>query len=398
MKPILNIVSAGMGAYGQYSGDSLDVIRSSRRVLTTKRIGDGLWDKFGNVEILDIDKIVLELECSTDDVTVLVSGDCGFYSLGSMLANRFESRYDVRNFSGISSMQYLLAKLNKPYSNVRALSLHGRTGNILSAVTYSEKLFVLTDRKNSVKSILEQLKNSGIGGLEITVGENLSDTDEKITTSENISTLYSQNYSDLSVMYIENSRCTDRNRRLRDSDFIRGKVPMTKENVRVVSVNRMEINSRDIVYDIGAGTGSVSIAAAFKAYDGLVYSVEKSSEAVELLEKNRTKFGAYNCEIIQGYAPDCIDALPSPNKAFIGGSSGNMDSIIKCLVEKNSKITLCINVIALESLSSVLACMNRYNFVDIDISCINCAEMEKIGGYSMMKAENPVYIISGRHE
>lgn len=395
-KPVLNIVSGGMGNPELYSQESLDIMKNSTTVLTTKRIGDQLKKSFRNIHILDINEIMLELENSNNDVTVIVSGDCGFYSLSKIIIEKFHYKYNIRSFSGTNSMQYLLSKLNKSYDDILHISLHGRKGMAVSAVAYNPEVFLLCDNHNTVKKIISDLRKSGIKGISITIGENLSSKHERIITGD-IESLYNQDFSDLSVMYIENNNYANRHCRLCDNDFIRDKVPMTKENIRTISIDRLEILPTDIVYDVGAGTGSVSVAAAYKAYSGKVYSIEKSMKAINLIEKNRIKFGAYNIDIVHGNAPVLCKELPMPDKAFIGGSSGNLNIIIKWLVDKNPNIVLCINTVTLESLSKAVECMKEYDFFDVDISCINCSNAHKIGGYNFMKADNPVYIISGRH-
>ena len=395
MRKILNIIGGGMGRADLYSGESLDLIKSSEKVLTTSRIGEKLFGISGNIRVMNISEIVEELDADYRDTTVIVSGDCGFYSLSGMLQNKFADRYEIKNHSGTNSLQYLTSKLGKSYHDVMVVSLHGRSGGAVSAVTYNQKVFLLTDNKNNVTTVLENLKRSGMDNLIISVGENLSDDSEKIITGD-IDMLISKKFGDLAVMYIENPNFTDRNVRLRDSEFVRGKVPMTKESVRVLSVNRLEIKPDDVVFDIGAGTGSVSVAMAYKCHNGTVYAVEKNPDAVDLLRQNRIKFGAYNMDIIVGMAPDCLDGLPIPNRAFIGGSSGNLDEILAWLIRKNPNILVCINVITLENLNECLRNMEKYGFSDLDISCMNCANSEKVGRYNMMKAENPIYIISGR--
>lgn len=395
MKPKLYIVGGGMGDISLYPQGSLEVLKQSKNVLATERIALKLETEIENIAVCTIPEIFEKLEKTKEDTAVLVTGDCGFYSLANTLVKKYKNKFDIVSIAGLNSMQYLLSKLNKPYHNVVNFSLHGRAGNAVPVVTYNEKVFLLTDTENNVKTILERFKTSGLQNLQITVGQNLSAKDEKVTTGD-IDTLLQQEFGNLCVMYVENNGATNSNRRLRDNDFTRGKVPMTKEHIRVLSVDRLEIQPEDIVYDIGAGTGSVSVAMAYKANRGLVYAIEQNNAGIDLIETNLKKLGAFNVVPVAGEAPGCFEKLPAPNKAFIGGSGGNLEQIVLALINKNPEILICINVVTLESLFEAKGVFKKFGFEDLEISCLNCANAQPLGNYNMMKAENPIYIISGR--
>jgi precorrin-6Y C5,15-methyltransferase (decarboxylating) len=183
---------------------------------------------------------------------------------------------------------------------------------------------------------------------------------------------------------------------LRDADFIRGGSPMTKEEIRWLTINKLGIRSGDIVFDIGAGTGSVSIEMARKAYDGFVYAIEEKEDACALVRANADKHGAFNVEIVHGRAPEAFAYLPVPDKAFIGGSSGNIDTILGRLLSLNPAIEIAVNVVTLQSLQQTLAAYEKHCLADTDVVCANIAKSKKMGEYDMMTAQNPVYILTGR--
>ena len=141
---------------------------------------------------------------------------------------------------------------------------------------------------------------------------------------------------------------------MRDEWFIRGEVPMTKSEVRAVSVEKLELSPDSVLYDIGAGTGSVSVEAAAFMPEGTVYAVEKKQEAVELLEKNRKKFQAEQIRIVEGAAPEALEGLEAPTHAFLGGTSGKMADILSLLLAKNPEVRVVVNAITLESVSKVM--------------------------------------------
>ena len=173
---------------------------------------------------------------------------------------------------------------------------------------------------------------------------------------------------------------------------------MIKEEIREVSLAKLGRTKDSIVYDIGAGTGSVSIECAISAFDGKVYAIEKKDEAVKLIERNCRKFGITNIEIIKASAPDIDEKIqkemPAPTHEFIGGSSGNMSQILDWLVEKSSGIRVVINAIALETITEIMNELKKRNIQDAEIVCMNVSKSKKLGAYNMMMANNPVYIVS----
>ena len=280
------------------------------------------------------------------------------------------------------------------------VSLHGRKNNFMHEVRNHEKVFFLTDSKQSPDYICRCLLESGLGEIEVHVGERLSYSDEKIT-SGTAKELADMEFSALSVVLVRNESY-EKNRvvthGISDEEFIRGKVPMTKEEVRSVTLSKLKICKDDIIYDIGAGTGSVSVELALQASGGSVYAIETGEEAVALIHENKKKFNADNLHVIRGMAPEAMRELPKPDKAFIGGSKGNMAEIVRVLLEKNPQVRISINVIALESLTEAIKVFEAEGFEDVDIVQVSAARAKEIGHYHLMTAQNPVFIITGQKE
>ncbi len=180
---------------------------------------------------------------------------------------------------------------------------------------------------------------------------------------------------------------------MRDEEFIRDQVPMTKYEVRAVSLAKLELTEAGVLYDIGAGTGSVSIEGARIARLGKVLAVEKDPSALVLLQANKKKFQADNMEIIPGTAPEILAGLEKPTHVFIGGSSGNMEGILDAILKKNPKARVVINLIALESLTGTMAALKKRG-IEPEIVSIQAARARKAGEYHLMQGQNPVYILS----
>ena len=183
---------------------------------------------------------------------------------------------------------------------------------------------------------------------------------------------------------------------IEDEEFIRGKVPMTKKEIRILTLAGAKIKSADIVCDIGAGTGSLSVEAALLARDGHVYAVERKREAVELIRQNAAKFGAENITIIESEAPQGLEQLPqSLDAAMIGGTGSHLEEILDVLDERlKPGGTIVINCITVQTLANSLAYMRKKSGYIYDTVQVQVNPLKKVGPYDMAEAINPVYIIS----
>lgn len=179
-----------------------------------------------------------------------------------------------------------------------------------------------------------------------------------------------------------------------DDDFIRGNVPMTKREVRILTLNEGKLNENSIVYDIGAGTGSLSVEAAIKAKFGKVYAIEKNIEGVNLIEQNCKKFNVKNVEVLNKIAPDGMENLSIADCIFIGGSGRNLIEILDKASEKirrNGRII--INAITAETLNTAFDFLRKQNNFKYYAFEVLINRYNPIGNYHLKKAENPISII-----
>ena len=257
------------------------------------------------------------------------------------------------------------------------------------------KVFALVGNSGGISELCRKLCGYGMSGVRVHIGERLSYPDEKISSGT------PGDFSDyetdgLSVVLLENPQ-PERvvTPGIPDEAFLRDKVPMTKEEVREICMCKLRLTEDAVVYDIGGGTGSVSIEAARLAVRGTVYSIEKNPSAVALIRENKKKFAADNLEIIEGLAPGALRELPAPTHAFLGGTSGNLAEIMELLYEKNPSLRVVITAITLETVAEAV----RYfkgnpRFEEPDIAQISAAKGRTAGSYHLMMGQNPVYIIS----
>ena len=300
--------------------------------------------------------------------------------------------------SGVSTLSYFAGRLGRSWDDVQVVSLHGRRREISGQVAYNRAVFFLTDREMNPAVICASLEESGFGDLEVSVGERLSYDGERITTGA-VREFAKGVFDPLAVMLVENPNplsASAGNYSLPDDRFLRSGVPMTKEAVRTFSVSKLALEDNSVVWDIGAGTGSVSCEIALRVRYGRVYAVEKDPAALALLEEHKKKFGLYNMEIIRGSAPGALRDLPEPDRVFIGGAGGSLEEILRVTLEKNPRIVLVINAVTLETLGLLTPLLGDARFVAAEIVQLSAAKAEKAGPCHLMRGSNPVYIFSGR--
>jgi precorrin-6Y C5,15-methyltransferase (decarboxylating) len=229
------------------------------------------------------------------------------------------------------------------------------------------------------------------------VGSNLSYPEEEIVTGT-AEEIAKGKFPSLSVMMILNKDAGAPLRQcvhgLDDGLFLRGKAPMTKQEIRAVSISKLQPRPDDIIYDIGAGTGSCSVELALQAPLGKLYAFEMKEDALELLRLNKERFHCENMEIVAGEASEKLVEAPAPDCAFIGGSSGNMAKMLDNLYERNPECRVVINVIALETLCTVVEYYKEKPDYVLDVVNIASAYNKKLGRYNLMMAQNPIYIIT----
>ncbi len=180
-----------------------------------------------------------------------------------------------------------------------------------------------------------------------------------------------------------------------DEAFERGSLPMTKSEVRAVILSRLCLQVDEIVYDIGSGTGSVSVEMGGQVSAGCVYAVEQKAEGIGLVTRNAERFGLSNIHPIEGRAPEALLALPAPDAAFIGGSEGSLRGILALLLEKNPKVRVVLTAVTMETVAEGTALMEEYG-MEPELVLLQVSRGRRIGTRHMMTALNPIYVISGK--
>lgn len=331
-------------------------------------------------------------------VGVLVSGDPGFFSFLPRLKKEFpKERIDV--YPGISSLQFAFARAGLPWQEATFVSVHGRELSVLPQVI-THPTAVLTGGVNTPQKIAQIYLERGYNP-QISIGNALAYPEEFWGTmdAEHLAQEKTVLMNAIVILYPDNRPLNKQGTGCRigipDEEFLRGKVPMTKAEIRVQVLAKAQISKYDRVVDIGAGTGSISIEAAGLASEGVVYAVEHNPEAQALILANQHKFSVSNLRLISGAAPDVFDQLPPVDVCIIGGSNGRLAEILTTVpLVKGGRIV--ITAVTIETVAQGLKLLTDLNYQDLDTVSIQAVRWKAVQTLHMAQALNPIFILSAR--
>lgn len=406
----VTIIGVGPGNPDLLSRAALDAIGIADVVIGAHRalVGIDVPPDVVRCELVKTADIVAALTdaASWQRAVVVMTGDVGLFSGARRLVEALsgDAQVDVRVIPGISSASYLAARLGRPWQDWRFASAHGVACDIVAEAERAGELFLVTSGGEDPSRLSGELVQAGFGDARVTVAERLSYPDERITCAT-ASEIAGQTFDDLNVMLIEfaggagspaNSRWPYASSGIPDEFFIRGDVPMTKQEVRAVALAKLRLAATDTVWDVGAGTGSVSIEAALVARAGSVWAVERNATGVRLIRENADAFGCGNVHAVPGVAPEALAKLPVPDAVFVGGSAGELPSIVEAALEKNSQVRLCVPCVTVETLTEACALLSGSRFKGFEACQVSAARAEAVGSHHLMKAQNPVFLVSAR--
>lgn len=348
---------------------------------------------------------------------VLATGDPLCYGIAAYLAARLciEALQVLPN---LSTIQLACARLGLPWQDMRLASVHSRDAGewtpgadarhglygLLRDIRRHDRLAVLTSPDNSPDRIARMLLAEGLGDdFQLAVAENLCQPEERILADLSAAEAAQMRFADLNVLLLWRQRPRQRPVLfgLADAAYAQrqpDKGLITKCEVRAVSLARLQLRSDSIVWDIGAGSGSVGLEAARLCPDGHVYAIEKNEEDAAIARRNRTGFGLSNHSLVHGKAPAGLEDWPDPGAVFIGGSGGELAELIAlCLGRLKSGGWLVMNFVTLENLAVATAILEAAG-APWDVLQLQAARSKPILHMHRMAAENPVWIVCAKKE
>ena len=421
----LFLVGTGVGAPEAGTQEAHEAVASADILFGARSVLDNLkssWPEAAGkavVPVYDASAILqyLQEHPRIRTAAVMYSGDSGFYSgASSMLAlvekrrseagdtsetgrDDFMDKLDIRVICGISCVSWFAARAGIPWQDWKILSSHGRFCNVIGEVRRHVRCFVLLsgaeDLRRTGALLLKAQQEGTLGLLRLIYGYELSRPGEEIRECS-AAELTQVSREGLYVLFIENLLF----QRfpvlpgLPDSAFLRGRAPMTSSEIRALSLCKLQPGPKPLIWDVGAGTGSVSVEAALACPGGRVWSIEYKKAALELLKENRDRFCLQNMEIVEGRAPEALKDLPVPTHVFIGGSGGEIGQILLEVFSKNPGARVVVNCITSETLAALQTALKRLPVQDVECIQVSVHREETLGSYHYLRGMNPVFIIS----
>ena len=392
------LVGAGIEGWEGFGSKALEVIAKTEVMVGRQRHLDIFPDFSGDkMPLGDLPELLDFLKTTQKQVVVLATGDPNFFGIARfLLRNLPKERIEI--FANVTSMQYAFARIKEPWDDAIFVSVHGRGMQpAIDKIVAAEKVCVLTDKVNTPAAIAAELIDRGAEGYEAWLCEDLGLPGEKITrrdlrglldiTSSELNILiliktYEPNLTQYPLIGIE------------DDEFHTSKKLITKQEVRAVTLAKLQLQNDLVMWDIGAGSCSVSIEASNLMPNGRIYAVEQNSQCIAFIRENLNKFAARNVKLVEGEAPDALDGLPDPDRVFIGGSGGMLEEIIITVdnrLKSDGKVVL--NAVTLDTLTRAVEFLEDHGFT-VEAACVNIAKTRNLTEYKMFEAQNPVYVIT----
>ena len=392
----IDLIGIGMEGHATLTEDARLAIAQADLLIGARRMLDAVpVDERARFYAYDPKEIAEYLACSkATHAAVLLSGDVGFFSGAKGLLEALKG-HALRLIPGISSAVYFCAKLAIPWENMKFVSLHGTDSRVAVHAAAHHRTFFLLGGAMTAAHICERLCEYGLENVRVHIGSRLGYPDEQIISAP-ASELCGCKAGSLSVMVVENPDFTDYLPTcIPDEEFIRGAVPMTKSVVRGASVASLQIGKNAVCWDVGCGSGSISVEMALRCPDGHVYAIDKAPEAIALSGRQSRKFHCDNITVLEGSAPSALPALPAPDAVFIGGSSGSITEIFDVIWQKNPDAHIAVNAVTLETLHAAQAAFYAHGG-SCNITQLAVTSARNIGSSTMLQAHNPVFMLQGK--
>jgi precorrin-6Y C5,15-methyltransferase (decarboxylating) len=334
-------------------------------------------------------------------VVVLASGDPLYYGVGAYLVRALGPE-NVRVYPNVSSVAAAFARIRHPWQDVRVVSLHGRDGaaQLLAATGEADWVAVFTDPTHTPAQVARLLLQNEVTGFEMCILENMGTAAERISWLGPESAAASA-FADPNLVVLKRSpqAAASPPRPLflgmPDEQFDHQNGLITKAEVRVLALSRLQLRPRDTLWDLGAGSGSLAVEAAVFIRSGLIFAVEQNPERIQQIRRNAARFGVSNLSAVQAVLPEGLEPLPDPDRIFIGGGGRNLAAIIRQAASRlKPGGRMVVNTVLLDNIQAAVASMHQLGW-EADLVQAQISRSQRMPWSLRMTAHNPVWIVSG---
>jgi precorrin-6y C5,15-methyltransferase (decarboxylating), CbiE subunit/precorrin-6Y C5,15-methyltransferase (decarboxylating), CbiT subunit len=415
MNRLLYVIGIGYRPLDKEAGEiisSCDVVIASKRHMDRVKSEELRVKSFVSISPLEEALGFIRENLKRKKIAVLASGDPLFFGIGRRLLEEL-GRERVEFIPAVSSMQLAFAKIKEPWDDAFLMSLHGVADpekrrrpyditDIPFLLQRHNKIAILTDKENNPATIAKEILKSSAFSLQpstskMFVCERLGYHDEKITEGSP-EVIVAMSFPEPNVVIIQQeSEVTSHKSEVRfgltEGEISHAKGLITKDEVRAVTIHKLRLPQRGVFWDIGAGSGSVSIEVARLFPELKVFAIERDGEQIRYLKENKIKFGAANIEIVKGEAPEFLKNIPLPDRVFIGGSGGRLEELLRFIDKLPTRIVV-INAATIETFNKAMEKLNELNFT-ADAIQLSVSRLKLIGDGNYFSAFNPVFVIKG---
>jgi precorrin-6Y C5,15-methyltransferase (decarboxylating) len=352
----------------------------------------------------------IEAESSHRRCVVLASGDPCYFGIGPLIAARLGIE-KVEIIPQASSVAQAFARLGLAWHDAVVLSAHGRPlGNVVAPALRASKLAILTDPQNTPSAIAGALLAAGLEDCRAVVCEHLGGPAERLVETR-LAHLPSQSFAPLNVlvllrgpasngpMAVDSAGAADAPLFGRvEAEFHHARGQITKQEVRAITLAKLRLPPGGVLWDLGAGAGSLAIEAAGLMPSGLVWAVERDPEQLECLQKNLQRHAASRVRVVDGQAPEVLHDLPPPDRVFVGGGGKDLPAILeRCLARLANRGRLVVNAATLDSVMVAERVLRRHGWSP-ELVQVAVSRGKQIAGRTRLEALNPVFIVVGEPE
>jgi len=334
-------------------------------------------------------------------LVVLASGDPLFFGIGGYLTDNL-GKENVRIHPNVTSVAAAFARLKLPWQDATVLSLHGKTDThrLWEAMAAETKIALFTDRTHTPGWLAAALIERGITDVRMWVLEKMGSDNEQIA-SFRLEDAERTEFDDLNMVVLtrQEADAVEKTHNfgpgIPDDRFEHCKGLITKAEVRAVTLSKLRLAPGMVLWDLGAGSGSVSVEAALLMGKGRVVAVEKNRDRIGQIETNRKRFGIPHLQVINARLPEGLAGLPAPDRVFVGGGGKDLQEIIKVSAGRLAPAGIIVaNTVLLSNVTTAMDTLNQLGF-ETEMVQIQVSRSSRMPWSERLQAENPVFIISG---